>query len=469
MEEAHGPSLLERLLNEIAMSARAAEETALGPPGLAVGGVEDIDLVISGGGLKGYFANGVCHVLRQSRRFNVRRVAGCSAGAWAGAFMCLNLNSREWADTYNNTQLHMGLGKQLPDEDGNERPERHLMDAYRCFTDSVFPDDVHKVCTGRLHVSITVMDGLIPRNVLVSQFDSKQELIDCLVASGTIPYISIGTAYSKVVGKFGPRTMCLDGGITVNTPVFTDAVRRQVVVELSQVDYQGGLSVRFSPRMWCANLALVDRSIEDLCIKGAMDCRQALAMDAARRAVALGVREDDLGIGLPSEVGVLSPCPTELLSITIRGELDEQGALVGGRNAPTRSPAVGPATPKKHPNGKVAAGVALLGRLLVNTPWLIWTVSRFLVVGTLSAARAVLASIILTIWRLIARRSAKPVSQHIRWSSDSGLRRKAAAGWGAAGRGTGLTGAAKGMVRPMSHPALSTIREEDERRPPSKA
>ena len=220
--------------------------------------------------------------------------------------------------------------------------------------------------------------------------------------------------------------------------------------------------MRWSSRRWCPTLSLEDPSIENLCIKGAMDCRHALSMDAARRAVALGVREDDLGIGLTAEVGALSPCPIDLLAITIRGELDEQGELVGGRRSPSSagSPtAVVRAAKSRGLVDRATGAVALCGRLLFNTPWFAWAVARFLVVGAFSTVRTVVAVIIMTGWRLIARRSAKPVSQHIRWSSSS----RAAAGRG----GRSPTGRA-GMIRPMSHPALSTIREEEERRSPSR-
>ena len=51
----------------------------------------EIDIVISGGGLKCYFMTGcyeiLCHELKR-RNVRIARIGGASAGAWAGMFMC---------------------------------------------------------------------------------------------------------------------------------------------------------------------------------------------------------------------------------------------------------------------------------------------------------------------------------------------------------------------------------------------
>lgn len=58
----------------------------------------EIDIVISGGGLKGYFMAGCAYVLMGQlarHKIGIARIAGASAGAWAGMFMltgyCLSI------------------------------------------------------------------------------------------------------------------------------------------------------------------------------------------------------------------------------------------------------------------------------------------------------------------------------------------------------------------------------------------
>jgi hypothetical protein len=63
----------------------------------------EIDIVISGGGLKGYFVTGCSHILKSELRkqnIGIRRVAGASAGAWCGLFMLTDFSTTNWIETY---------------------------------------------------------------------------------------------------------------------------------------------------------------------------------------------------------------------------------------------------------------------------------------------------------------------------------------------------------------------------------
>ncbi|CAG9856648.1 unnamed protein product [Phyllotreta striolata] len=76
------------------------------------------------------------------------------------------------------------------------------------------PEDAHVRCTGKLHVSLTRMhDG---KNVVMSQFDSREELIQALLASAFIPIFS-----GLIPPKFkGVRYM--DGGYSDNLPTLDE-------------------------------------------------------------------------------------------------------------------------------------------------------------------------------------------------------------------------------------------------------
>lgn len=71
----------------------------------------EIDLVCSGGGMKGYFMTGCYDVLESElskRNIRIRRVAGASAGAWAGLFICTGLGTAAWIETYYAFKEHEG-------------------------------------------------------------------------------------------------------------------------------------------------------------------------------------------------------------------------------------------------------------------------------------------------------------------------------------------------------------------------
>jgi predicted acylesterase/phospholipase RssA len=63
----------------------------------------EIDICVSGGGLKGYFMTGCSHILQyelQKQNIRINRISGTSAGAWVGLFMLTGFGTNNWLETY---------------------------------------------------------------------------------------------------------------------------------------------------------------------------------------------------------------------------------------------------------------------------------------------------------------------------------------------------------------------------------
>ncbi len=189
----------------------------------------EIDIVISGGGLKGYFMTGCSHILlHELTKQNIRisRVAGASAGAWVGLFMLTNFGTENWLETYYKCKERSGM---------------FMHDAYDDiwpWVNSCMPDNAWELCSGRLFISITEVTCFGFKNHIISEFSSNRDLFDACLASSTVPFISLRTAFRKYRDMW-----VLDGGITNNTPVFTDNLHRQLVFRLSDVFYPGKLLI----------------------------------------------------------------------------------------------------------------------------------------------------------------------------------------------------------------------------------
>ena len=69
-------------------------------------------------------------------------------------------------------------------------------------------EDAYKVLRGKLFVSVTTFDGLWPRNELVSEFESKDDLIDALVAGSSIPGFSGEPFLNMFRGKVAMVRAC---------------------------------------------------------------------------------------------------------------------------------------------------------------------------------------------------------------------------------------------------------------------
>jgi predicted acylesterase/phospholipase RssA len=89
------------------------------------------------------------------------------------------------------------------------------------------------MCTNRMFISITVITSTGLKNMIVSQYESNDDLIEACLASSTIPYITERKMYRTFRGM-----KVVDGGLTNNTPVFRDGARRQLIFRLSQVRYR---------------------------------------------------------------------------------------------------------------------------------------------------------------------------------------------------------------------------------------
>jgi predicted acylesterase/phospholipase RssA len=94
----------------------------------------------------------------------------------------------------------------------------------------LIPENAYQLCTGRLFVSVTVITATGLKNMIISEFHSNQEVLEACLASSTIPYIT-----ERNFCRYFRGQAVIDGGLTNNTPVFPDGVRRQLVFRLSQV------------------------------------------------------------------------------------------------------------------------------------------------------------------------------------------------------------------------------------------
>lgn len=205
----------------------------------------EIDLVLTGGGLKGYFMAGASYILlRELEKQNVRiaRVAGASAGAWAGFFILTGFSSADWLETYFGCQRNLS---------------RTLLEAYEDmwpFVRTLIPDDAYLQCSGKLFISITQVTPLGLKNHMVSQYDSNEDLFQACCCSSTIPFLTQKSWTRKYKGMF-----VVDGGFTNNTPLFEDGLRRQLVFKLFEVEYP-----------WRLLTTANDSCIEALVLRGAI-------------------------------------------------------------------------------------------------------------------------------------------------------------------------------------------------------
>lgn len=167
---------------------------------------EVIDVLFSSGGLRGFYLFGIAqylHCLLKQNKLSIRRFGGASVGAVAAALMAcrvdpdyvLNKAAEIYLECKNNNLGLVCFAKML-------------------MNDAV-PENGHDLCNGRLFITLrkapcsiydTFMKGLDP--ILVSEFSSREDLINTILCSCSAPFLILGGRETSVEWR-GIR--CLDG------------------------------------------------------------------------------------------------------------------------------------------------------------------------------------------------------------------------------------------------------------------
>uniref|UniRef100_A0A2R5L4D9 triacylglycerol lipase n=1 Tax=Ornithodoros turicata TaxID=34597 RepID=A0A2R5L4D9_9ACAR len=165
-----------------------------------------MNVSFAGCGFLGIYHVGVASALREyASQVCVGKIAGASAGSLAAAALICDVPCGE-STTY---VLHIAV-KARQRALGPFHPGFDVDSIIHEGLSNLLPDNAHKLCSGRLYVSLTrISDG---KNVLISQFDTKEELIQVLKCSCFIPFYS---------GLFPPKingVAYVDGGFSDNLP-----------------------------------------------------------------------------------------------------------------------------------------------------------------------------------------------------------------------------------------------------------
>jgi len=153
---------------------------------------------------------GVASCIRQYTPHLVRnRVSGASAGAIAATFLLCDASISEV------TKLLLDVATQARSRTlGPFSPSFNITKILRAGMDRLLPADAHLRANGKLHISLTRCHDR--KNIIVSQFDSREELLEVVMCATFIPGFS-----GLVPPKYrGARHM--DGGFTDNLPAMDE-------------------------------------------------------------------------------------------------------------------------------------------------------------------------------------------------------------------------------------------------------
>ncbi|XP_008061187.1 patatin-like phospholipase domain-containing protein 1 [Carlito syrichta] len=170
----------------------------------------------SGSGFLSYYQAGAVDALRDlAPRMleTAHRFAGTSAGAVIAALAVCGIEMDEYLRV-----LNVGVAEVKKSFLGPLSPSCKMVQMMRQFLYQVLPEDSYKVATGKLHVSLTrFTDG---ESVVVSEYTSKEELIEALYCSCFVP------VYCGLIPPTYRGVRYIDGGFTGMQPCafWTDSI-----------------------------------------------------------------------------------------------------------------------------------------------------------------------------------------------------------------------------------------------------
>ncbi|XP_059736446.1 omega-hydroxyceramide transacylase isoform X2 [Bos indicus] len=170
----------------------------------------------SGSGFLSFYQAGVVDALRDlAPRMleTAHRFAGTSAGAVVAALVICGIEMDEYLRV-----LNVGVAEVKKSFLGPLSPSCKMVQMMRQFLYRVLPEDSYKVTTGKLHVALTrFTDG---ESVVVSEYTSKEELIEALYCSCFVP------VYCGLIPPTYRGVRYIDGGFTGMQPCsfWTDSI-----------------------------------------------------------------------------------------------------------------------------------------------------------------------------------------------------------------------------------------------------
>lgn len=168
------------------------------------------NISFAGCGFLGIYHVGVASCLQEHAPFlvqNARHIYGASAGALTATALVTGICLGETGASI------IGVAKEARKRFlGPMHPSFNLVKIMRHIMRRMLPADSHLWATGRLGISLTrVTDG---ENVLVTHFNTKEELVQAIVCSAYIP------VYSGIIPPSLRGVRYVDGGISDNLPQY---------------------------------------------------------------------------------------------------------------------------------------------------------------------------------------------------------------------------------------------------------
>ena len=227
-------------------------------------------VAMCGGGFRSWYHMGVYHGLYNTfgaKALEKARFSGSSVGAIMAAIAACGVDPDVvWAHIPEIAALHRDSWMENLTTVGSK---------CRFLLDDVLPADAHERATGRCFISVTSMLPL-PHNVILTEYDTRDDLIDAVIASTYIPTWTFpGVCLHKGM-------VCVDGGVCNNLASLSPATLR-VGLDPGDKHHWGATFVPSKPKpRYATFIPLDDAELWDMYETGKRDISSWLQSDEGK-------------------------------------------------------------------------------------------------------------------------------------------------------------------------------------------
>lgn len=206
------------------------------------------DLVLSGGGFKGYYHLGLCKILKHfelKNKIKIRHIIGTSTGAISAIIYACNINYHKWIESFYKIKENI-----------------HKSDLHQTVIEIMreeLPPNAHELCNGKIKITTSKLTFFGFVEEIHDNFISKDHLISVLSASIKIPYLTSNSIFGELLNNY----YHYDGFFTRVSPIQYNHDIPQLLIKTYVANYPSSLSLK-----------PVDSHIELLSLRGLYESKK---------------------------------------------------------------------------------------------------------------------------------------------------------------------------------------------------
>jgi hypothetical protein len=149
----------------------------------------DVDVLITGGGIKIYYFGLLAKYVKERMNLNINRVTATSSGAIAAVCLFFKIDIDEGLKTY--------------EEMYNHSKTTYIAEKWQKFFEEHLPENAHEICSNKLFIKAHKINTTWPfiHPVIYNTYESKHDLISIVIGSCTIPLITYPNYYFSHQGE----------------------------------------------------------------------------------------------------------------------------------------------------------------------------------------------------------------------------------------------------------------------------